>query len=373
MPDPNKQTISATQVPALFNRSPYETRWTLYQRFIGALDWMKEGDGEDQDRMYWGKKLQPAILSAVADKLKIDKVLHENKTDRYMRHPEVPVGCTPDGYMMDPQRGLGWIETKNVDGMIFRDQWTPTSPPDHIVLQHQTQLMVPLNTVQQGGPDRHDFPQWGIVAALVGGNALHLYEFTPDAKLHEKIAAEARTFMEQVRGRNEPEVTGDPIELPEIATVWPDFRNEVLDVRGTDDDDTVATMIAEFMYASQMKTANAKWADGLKARLLGMVRNEYDRIRASGYSFKVTKSPRSAKVYALPDALQKSVGRFLNEYGEIPGGFDHDDLARLVPLLKEVLEWREISGTDGITTRVTAKKIEGEAEATPGVLRDGEE
>ena len=361
MPDPNKQTVSATQVAALFNRSPYETRWTLYQQFVGKLPWMND---EENERMYWGKKLQPAILSAVSDKLRLDVI--GNHDDEYLRHPDWLVGCTPDGYVLDPQRGLGWIETKAVDWMVFKDQWTPTSPPPHIVLQHQVQLMIPNTDIILRGDDEPPIPKWGIVAALVGGNELHLYEFTPDEKLHEKIAAEAETFMEQVLRYNEPPLTGDPVELPGIATVWPQvIEDKWLDLRGEDNDEEVATLIAEYKYASGETSLNKKWAEKNKARLLGIAQ-DCQIIRTTGYLFKISKSPRDARSISLPDTLLTSVGRLLEAGSEV--------VDREIPeheeAMQELRNWREEIAKAGITTRVTAKEIEGEADSTPGLMKD---
>ena len=364
MPDPNKQTVSATQVAALFNLSPYETRWTLYQQFVGKLPWMND---EVNERMYWGKKLQPAILSAVSDKLRLDVI--GNHDDEYLRHPNLPIGCTPDGYVMDPQRGLGWIETKAVDWMVFKDQWTPTSPPPHIVLQHQVQLAIPAKMPAVDDHGDRVWPQWGIVAALVGGNELHLYEFTPDAALHEKIAAEAATFMEQVRGCNEPPLTGDPVELPGIATVWPQvIEDKWLDLRGEDNDEEVATLIAEYKYASGEKSSMGKWADKNKARLLGIAQDN-QVIRTTGFLFKISKSPRDARAVSLPDTLLTSVGRLLVDIADQPGsqGDYAEERASVIDMLRD---WHEEIAKAGITTRVTAKEIEGEVDSTPGLMKD---
>jgi hypothetical protein len=38
VPDRTLKTISATEAPALFNASPYVTRWMLWQRFANGMD-----------------------------------------------------------------------------------------------------------------------------------------------------------------------------------------------------------------------------------------------------------------------------------------------------------------------------------------------
>ena len=69
--------------------------------------------------------------------------------------------------------GPGVLELKNVDWIAHRAQWG-TEPPAHILVQLQAQLAAT------------GFG-WGAVAALVGGNDLHIYRYTARPRLQADI------------------------------------------------------------------------------------------------------------------------------------------------------------------------------------------
>ena len=114
MPDPRLETVSASQAAALFNRSPYDTRWTLYQRFIGNVP----EDAAD-NRMAWGKRMQPLLLEAAGEDLALEvqppdafglAVDDMFQGDPYLRNGML--GCTRDALVVCPDRGPGALELK---------------------------------------------------------------------------------------------------------------------------------------------------------------------------------------------------------------------------------------------------------------------
>src|SRR5262245_10974515 len=102
MPDPQRETLSATQTPALFHVSPYLTRWMLYQHFAKGLAIDKAGD----TRMDWGKRLQPLVLEKAAEDLRLQVRPNEETYHRRNR-----LGATRDATIVDPDRGPGALET----------------------------------------------------------------------------------------------------------------------------------------------------------------------------------------------------------------------------------------------------------------------
>ena len=68
MPDPDLKSVSASQASALFNVSPYITRWMLWNMFAhGLVDTRAEST-----RMMWGKIRQRPILDQVAREWKFE-------------------------------------------------------------------------------------------------------------------------------------------------------------------------------------------------------------------------------------------------------------------------------------------------------------
>lgn len=278
MPDISKQTVSASQMPALFNRSPYATRFMLHHHFLGDFDM----EVEENDRMSWGKRLEPAILRAAADELRCDVLAHDQAT--YLRAPDAPVGCTPDGYVFDPQRGLGFVECKNIDWLRWKDTWDDQAAADHVEIQMQTQLMVPH--------PEHGKPKWGCIAALVGGNDLKLYERQPLPEFHQSIVTESQKFLADVTAKVEPEVLGSGIEIPALVAVYPKADKE----RVLTEEDfelvesvRVARLIESYEFAKDRESFSKKESDDLKAQLLAVAKDA-GAIMLHGRYLNISKS-----------------------------------------------------------------------------------
>lgn len=212
MPDPNKQTVSATEISAVLGVSPYASRWALYQRFAHGVDIEVEPDA----RMRMGQLLQPVIFQLTQEHYSLD--VQDNKED-YLRHPDFPVGATIDGFMRCPTRGGGIVEAKNVDWLRYRDTWAfdadgaPVRAPWHIELQVQHQMLVTQS-------------DWGVIAALVGGNEMVFLERNPDYDTWAVLIEEAVAFLEAVKNLEEPPVQGTPADLEVLYRRYPEVHVE---------------------------------------------------------------------------------------------------------------------------------------------------
>lgn len=205
MPDPERKTLSSTEVPALRGLSPYTTHWMLYQRFKNGASL----DSPASERMNWGNRLQPVILEASAEVLQLD-VEH---VDAYVRSKHAPIGCTADGLVTCPTRGEGVVEAKNVDRWVHRTTWSFENgrcvmAPPHIEIQVQLQMYV----LQA---------RWGVIAALIGGNELLLLEREFNAELCRELVKDAVEFFVDLDKGNEPDVTGTDRELKLLTELYP--------------------------------------------------------------------------------------------------------------------------------------------------------
>lgn len=267
MPDPTKQTVSASQMPALFGLSPYCTEWLLFQHFANGMPLEVDAD----ERMDWGTKLEAVILHATAAKLRADVIPHPQVD--YLRHPSLPIGCTPDGYVLDPQRGLGFVEAKNIDYLRWRDTWTDTEAAPHVEAQHQTQLAIPH--------PEFGAPKWGVIAALVGGNDLRLYprDVLPDVQA--QIAAKARSFLDTVREKKEPPIAGRAMEIEGLHWAIPRVdRHKILREEDFEPAEAVklARLIEQFHDQKARESVSKMMAKDLQAQIEGMVRDAAEVI-----------------------------------------------------------------------------------------------
>lgn len=196
--------VTSTESAALFGLSPYTTEFELWHRKKSG----KEAAFESNERMLWGQRLQDAIARGVAE----DCAVKVRKLTAYMRHNHVRMGASFDfevvgidskkpDYQYDLVRayesyGPGLLEVKNVDSLIFRDQWQVDElgnleAPAHIEVQIQHQLHV---------VDR----DWGVIVALVGGNTPKLLFRLRDRAVGIAIENKIREFWASIEADTPP-------------------------------------------------------------------------------------------------------------------------------------------------------------------------
>jgi len=84
--------ITSTDIGALFNISPYNTSFELWNLKNGVI----ENDFKETDRIKWGRKLEDAIAEMAAEELGLD--VSPFKT--YMRIPGEGIGSSFDYAIM---------------------------------------------------------------------------------------------------------------------------------------------------------------------------------------------------------------------------------------------------------------------------------
>jgi hypothetical protein len=280
MPDPTKKTISATQTPALWNLSPYYTRWMLYHHFANGMPL----DSEENARMAWGKKLQPLIVEQAAQDLHFE--VRPNADDTY--HRRGLVGCTRDATIICPSRGPGALETKCVfDYRYWMQDWRggEAIPKPHEI-QLQQQMMV-------GDEDGEPY-KWGVIAAWVAGD-VHYFEREPVPEFWTMIEGEARDFFQSIADKAEPEPFGVPLELPWLNELFPVEPKKVLDLSA--DGETHLEIARMYANAKEQEAAGARTAEPLRARLLALAKDAEEvllpfdckvRIRPHGKGKRIT-------------------------------------------------------------------------------------
>lgn len=254
MPDSTRKTISASQVAGLFNRSPYMTRWMCYHFIKNGMP--LGGEAEPGDRMDWGNRLESVILRAVADELRLDVVPNQ----RYDVMPDLPLGCTRDADLIDPTLGYGVVEVKNVDGMRYRDTWTEEFAPPHIEIQHQSQLMVPHPV--------HGLPQWGVIAALVGGNELKILRRSHGREMQKDIRAEVIKLFAEVAEGKEPDPLGTEREVRGLQFLYPERVPGKIITRMDDEDS--AYLVEEYREINQQRIELEKTEKSLRVKILAL-------------------------------------------------------------------------------------------------------
>ena len=241
--------VGASEVAALFGECPYLTEFELWHRKKGNIDTpefdaMKDDGTPENERIYWGVRLEAAIIEAAKERY--------GYTDREQL-PRLDngkgLGGHPDRRVICPQRGPGIIEVKTVDWLTYKG-WGD-EPPLHYLLQ---------NLSYQG----LDGVEWGDVVVLVGGNQLvrFQYEFRP--KLFATIEARVEAFWKSIEA-NEPPKPDFDRDGDTIASLYRDLSIERIDLTG---DNLATDCAAEYLAAAAEESAAKKRKEAAKAELV---------------------------------------------------------------------------------------------------------
>lgn len=177
--------VGASEVAALFDLHPFLTRFELWHRKKGNLP---EEDLSDNDRVFWGTMLEPAIGAGISERTGWPL----RKVARYAQHPNVRgMGASPDFEILEHPRGRGLVQVKNVDGLVYRQSWEDGKPP----IYYQLQLQHELACTGYG---------WGALGVLVGGNKLEIFDYPRHDPTIGKLERAVEGFWASIAANDEP-------------------------------------------------------------------------------------------------------------------------------------------------------------------------
>ena len=267
--DIRKGHVSSTESSALFGMSPYSTAFELAVA--------KKSDAKDEDfsseRMSWGIRLQRAIAQGIAE----DYGVNVRSLSAYAsRAPDHKIGASFDfeivgiktewqgdeehshlrGYYK--QHGPGVLEIKNVDGLVFKNEWEKIEKayeaPPHIEIQVQHQL----ECIER---------EWAAIGVLVGGNRQIVLVRMRDRDVGVAIRAKVGKFSADLANGIMP-----PVSLPEDAETIRKLYGtaepgSVLDFQTTENAE-IHQLVADHEEATKAKSAAEKNHKSTGARLL---------------------------------------------------------------------------------------------------------
>ena len=178
------QHITSTEVSALFGCCPYKTPYQLWHEKLSK----QIPEVRDNERMEIGREVEGAIARVAAKREGWDI----EPIEEYMYRESPPIGSSFD-YAIGND---GLLECKNVDGMVFNDQWTEDASgvhaPPHIELQVQHQLLVSERS-------------YAYLAVLVGGNRIITTRREPDPSVASEIIDRVSDFWRSISVGTEPD------------------------------------------------------------------------------------------------------------------------------------------------------------------------
>lgn len=251
--------VTSTEVPALFDCSPYLTDFELHHRKAKG----EIVEIESNDRMFWGQQLQDGIAGGI----RVQQGWDVRPMREYMRLPDFRLGASFD-YTIG---GDGLLEIKLVDGLQFKEGWIVdgdnVEAPPHIELQVQTQLAVSGRS-------------FCYIGALVGGNRLVLIKREPDTKVIKAILSKVETFWQNVEANTPPtpdfaKAAGFIAQLYAQSTA-----GKVLDAKG---DTTLSALVKKYQEHGADEREAKALKDAAKAQLL-MAIGDHEKVFGDGFT-----------------------------------------------------------------------------------------
>lgn len=275
--------VTSTDMAPVCGMPKYgRTRFTVWAEKRGQLD----DAFEENERSEVGRFLENAIAKLVAERMET-RILR--LADFMSRGP---LGASFDYEVVDPGNvHHGWlVEIKNVDRMIFKDQWTEEGPPDHISVQIQTQLEVSRRPAT-------------ILAALVGGNDLRIFKIRRDPEMGKALRDIAEKFWRDVEAGIEPDVVADDAEA--VARLFHPREGEVLDLTH---DLEVADWVREYReLGEQIKVAEDR-RKLIKAEILLQAKEASKVLCTGGYTVDTGFTKGSPGTIVTPEMVGTAIG-----------------------------------------------------------------
>lgn len=254
------KNVNSTEVPALFEFSPYLTYFELFHR-------KQTGDIvtiEENERMRWGKALEEAIANEVAK----DNGWSIRRMSEYIFDDESKTGSSFDFAIGED----GLLEVKNVDSLAFRDSWIEDDngnieAPLWIEVQVQVELMMSER-------------KYCMLAALVGGNRLVLIKRDRNDAVINSIKIKIKEFWASIEASTPPK----PNFSKDAAFIASMYRyaepNKVFDARGNE---SFIEWAREHKRLGDIAKDCETKRDALKAQMLIMI-GDAEKVEGGEFS-----------------------------------------------------------------------------------------
>jgi len=278
------EDITSTEVSALFGLSPYMTEFELfYIKSRGEITSIA-----DNERMKWGRRLEAVIAQGVAE----DVGMEVKPLKEYMRHSDEPrMGSSFDFSILCPERGPGILEIKNVDGLVYRNQWIDDEAPAHIEIQLQHQLEI-ANV------------EWGMIAALVGGNDPKIIIRDRDRDVGAGLREKTREFWERVAREDAPEPDYEA-DSEFIIKLHQQSGGQMMDATGNE---AIASLLAEYKHLAEAATNYDDLKKAKKAEILDKIGDEYSKVICGPFTLSCSMTKDTPPTMITPEMVGETYG-----------------------------------------------------------------
>lgn len=260
------QWVGASEIAALVGASPYQSRFALWHTKAGTLP----PEEFETERTLAGQFLEPAIAAWANHKWQWDLV----KSVGYTPHPSVPgMGASLDYVVQSTGEP---VDIKNVDGLIFKDEWIADGDfvheaPLHLTLQIQAQIACSGASA-------------GWLVACVAGNRLYRHRIERHDGVIARLETEVAEFWASIREGREPKPDYS-MDGPTLAAIYKAGKAGV--VADLSQNNRAPVLCAEICSARVAEQAAADRKEAATAELRDLIRDA-SAVILPGYSVSVS-------------------------------------------------------------------------------------
>lgn len=199
-----ERDITASVAGALFHEHQYATKYGLYLEKAGLAPPQEEVmPAITEDSII----LPPILRGTLFEKTAVEMVRMlkpdwsvSSANNAYYRMPSARIGATPDVFATRPDvPGLGLVQIKTTDGLIFRKKWKTEDGEIEIPAWIAIQAIVEAKLTGA---------TWACVALMIGGvnTELKLFDIPIHGGVWARLVEEVADFWRRVEERNPPDV-----------------------------------------------------------------------------------------------------------------------------------------------------------------------
>jgi putative phage-type endonuclease len=281
-----KKFVSSTESAALFDMSPYLSKFELYHE-------KKDPDlveFSDNERMEIGRDMEAAIAKHALKKLGARGRANKD----YYCDKDTGMGSSYDWYISVSKKYKGHnLEIKNVDGFIFRQEWDVEGDemPEHIEVQVQHQMHM------NGAPGC-------VVAAMVGGNKLYLFYRKYNPEVGQAIEEAIIKFWEDVDNDNEP----DPCYYDDADMVIKLNSAAGEKVYDASQDEMIKRLVQECKEVNTIAAEIDRVKKAKKAELFDAIGPEFNKVTFDNWSVSCGQTKGTPDVTITKEMANEMIG-----------------------------------------------------------------
>lgn len=247
--------IGSSEIAAVAGLSRFKNPIAVYYDKVSDIDEeLEKVEEEENEFMYWGKKLEGVVADEFAERNPDIEVVDTDEVFQLVGLEWML--ASPDRFLLCPKRGQGILEIKTTSAYNAED-WKDGQVPDEYILQVQHQMAVTGCA-------------YAYVAVLIGGNKYQQQLVPRDDEIIDQLVNIGQEFWDRVITRTPPELDGTAISKALLDVLYPEAAPETTVELPPDEADL---LLAEYADAERREKDAGQEKEAAKNKLKNLMGN----------------------------------------------------------------------------------------------------